>query len=160
MGSSALELLERLREAQNRHDLDAMVACFAEDYRSEQPAYPDRQFGGAAQVRKNWSALLSAMPDFHAELVRGAQTDDEAWVEWHWRATRPDGSPYEARGVVIMGVVDDRITWGRLYMSEVEHEGAGIDEGHVAGAGMELQRGGDAEDATADDEDAHARSLT
>jgi hypothetical protein len=29
----ATEVLERLRDAQNRHDLDAFVACFDPDYR-------------------------------------------------------------------------------------------------------------------------------
>ena len=35
-------VIERLREAMNRHDPDAMVECFDPDYRSEQPAHPNR----------------------------------------------------------------------------------------------------------------------
>ena len=36
------DVFERLHDAQNRHDLDAFVACFDSDYRSEQPVHPDR----------------------------------------------------------------------------------------------------------------------
>jgi hypothetical protein len=46
-------VLERLGEPLNWHDLDAMLDCFDHDYRSEQPAHPNRGFGGKEQVRKN-----------------------------------------------------------------------------------------------------------
>jgi ketosteroid isomerase-like protein len=48
-------------------------------------------------------------------------------VEIHWTGTKADGTPFEERGVIIMGIDDDRITWGRLYAVEVEREGADID---------------------------------
>jgi SnoaL-like domain len=47
----ATEMIERLRDAQNRHDLDAFVACFHPEYRSEQPVHPGRAFVGSRQVR-------------------------------------------------------------------------------------------------------------
>ena len=37
---------ERLHAAMNARDIDAFVACFDEDYESEQPAHPDRAFRG------------------------------------------------------------------------------------------------------------------
>src|SRR6476469_2856510 len=37
-GSTGEQLVARLRAALNAHDLDAFVACFAEDYDSVQPA--------------------------------------------------------------------------------------------------------------------------
>ena len=64
-----LAVIERLAAAQNAHDIDAMVACFAEDYESEQPAHPDRAFRGSAQVRANWSEIFAGVPDLRAELV-------------------------------------------------------------------------------------------
>jgi ketosteroid isomerase-like protein len=48
-------------------------------------------------------------------------------VEIHWTGTKADGTPLEERGVIIMGVRDDRIAWGRLYADEVEREGPDID---------------------------------
>ena len=40
------EMMDRVLAAMNAHDIDAFVACFATDYRSEQPAHPDRAFSG------------------------------------------------------------------------------------------------------------------
>jgi ketosteroid isomerase-like protein len=120
-------LMDRLTAAQNAHDVDGMVACFHEDYRSEQPLFPARTFRGVAQVRANWSVLLESIPDFHAEILRSAVDGETVFVEIHWTGTKADGTPFEERGVIIMGIDDDRITWGRLYADEVEHEGADID---------------------------------
>jgi ketosteroid isomerase-like protein len=127
--------MDRLTAAQNAHDLEGMLACFHEDYRSEQPMYPARTFQGIDQVRKNWSALLQSIPDFHADIVRSAVDRDTVFTEIHWTGTKADGTPFEERGVVIMGIRDDRISWGRLYAEEVEGEGADIDAvvGRMAG---------------------------
>jgi hypothetical protein len=114
------DLLERLRDAQNAHDLDAFVACFDQRYRSEQPVHPDRAFVGADQVRRNWAEVFAGVPDFRAELLRSASQGDTGWAEWHWHGTRTDGTHLDMRGVTIFGVRDDRILWGRLYLEDVE----------------------------------------
>ena len=56
------EVLGRLRDAQNRHDLDAFVACFDPQHRSEQPPHPDRAFVGREQVAKNWAEVFAGVP--------------------------------------------------------------------------------------------------
>jgi ketosteroid isomerase-like protein len=122
------EVIERLLDAQNRHDLDAFVACFDPGYHSEQPAHPDRTFDGAEQVRRNWGAVFDGVADFRAELLRVAPAGDAWWAEWHWTGNRTDGSRLEMRGVTIFGVHDDRIVWGRLYMEDVDQAGPGIDQ--------------------------------
>ena len=101
--------------------------CIRDSYRSEQPIYPARTFRGIDQVRANWSALLEGIPDFHAEIVRSAVAGDTVFVEIHWTGTKADGAPFEERGVLVMGIREERIAWGRLYAEEVEHEGADID---------------------------------
>ena len=120
-------VIDRLTAAQNAHDLEAMLACFHEDYRSEQPLFPARNFQGIRQVRANWSALLEGIRDFEAEISRSAVDGDTVFVEIHWTGTKADGTPLDERGVIIMGIRDDRIAWGRLYADEVEREGADID---------------------------------
>jgi hypothetical protein len=122
------EVLERLQHAMNQHDLEAFLACFASDYRSEQPAYPNRGFGGREQVEKNWSALFGGIPDFRAESLSSAVEGETVWTEWHWTGTRADRSPLDIRGVTLFGIRDGRIAWGRLYMEEVEAAGENIDE--------------------------------
>jgi hypothetical protein len=76
------QVVARLHAAMNAHDVDAFVACFAEDYDSAQPAHPDRAFRGREQVRANWSAVFAAVPDFRPELVRIDAVGDTAWSEW------------------------------------------------------------------------------
>jgi ketosteroid isomerase-like protein len=119
---------ERLLEAMNAHDLEGHLACFNEDYRSEQPAHPARTFRGREQVRENWSKVYESIPDFQAELLRLAVVGEEEWGEWIWRGTKEDGTPLEERGVIIVGIRDGQIAWGRLYFEETEREGADITE--------------------------------
>jgi hypothetical protein len=116
-------VVERLRDAMNQHNLEALLECIDEDYRSEQPAHPNRDFGGKEQVRKNWSSIFESFPDFRAELLRYASDGDTMWSEWHWSA-----AGLNITGVTLFGVRADRIEWGRLYMEPVEVEGEDIDE--------------------------------
>jgi ketosteroid isomerase-like protein len=116
-------VVERLREAMNGHDPDAMLECFDSDYRSEQPAHPNRGFGGKDQVHKNWSNMFESFPDFKAEVLRQSTEGDTSWSEWHWSATG-----MQMAGVIVMGIKDDRISWARLYMEPVEEAGQDIDE--------------------------------
>lgn len=116
-------VIKRMAQALNRHDLEAFLACFDSDYRSEQPAHPNRGFGGKEQVRKNWSGMFESFPDFESHLLRYAACEGTVWGEWHWRATG-----LNMAGVTIMGVEEDRIVWARLYMEQVEENGQDIDE--------------------------------
>ena len=127
--------VDRLTAAQNRYDLEGMLACFREDYRSEQPQFPARTFQGINQVRANWSALLDAIPDFHAEVLRSAVDGDVVFLEVHWKGTKADGMPLDERGVIILGIADDHIAWGRFYVDEVKPESPDIDAvvRHMAG---------------------------
>ena len=126
-GSEPAAVVERLNAALNAHDLEGFVACFSEDYASEQPAHPDRAFRGRDQVRENWSAVFAGVPDFRSELLRVAADGDTAWSEWRWRGTQSDGAPLDMAGVIICGVSDGRIVWARLYVEPVEQAGAGIE---------------------------------
>jgi ketosteroid isomerase-like protein len=125
--SSPQAIIKRLQAAQNRHDLEACLKCIDPDYQSEQPIHPDRAFTGIEQVRKNWSAMFSSLPDFRAELLRATTAGDTSWAEWHWSGTYADGTRMEMMGVTIFGIRDNRIVWGRLYMEPVQQTGAGID---------------------------------
>jgi ketosteroid isomerase-like protein len=55
------DVIERLLAAMNRHDLDVAANLFHQDYRSEQPAHPDRAFRGRAQMRANWEAMFAGI---------------------------------------------------------------------------------------------------
>jgi ketosteroid isomerase-like protein len=113
------DMLERLHRAMNEHDLDGFLANFHDDYRSEQPAHPERAFGGRAQVQENWGAMFRELPDFGADLIRSVVDGDTVWAEWAWHGTRRDGSRLDMSGVTIFGVREGRMAWGRLYMEIV-----------------------------------------
>jgi ketosteroid isomerase-like protein len=120
-------IVERLNAAMNAHDLQTLLACFQEDYDSEQPVHPDRAFRGLEQVRENWSAIFDGVPDFRSELVRATADGDTVWSEWRWEGTQSDGTSLDMAGIIICGVRQGRIAWARLYVEPVEQGGAGID---------------------------------
>ena len=127
MSESPREVFQRLVAAQNAHDIEALVACFAPGYSSEQPVHPGRAFKGNAQVRKNWTSIFAGVADFHAELLDAAVAGETAWGEFVWRGTRGDGSALHSRGVIIGRVRHGKLDAARLYMSEVDDAGRGID---------------------------------
>jgi ketosteroid isomerase-like protein len=112
-------VIERLQQAQNAHDLEALLACFAPNFQGNHPRYPERGFQGIEDARKNWSTMFHNIPDFHSELLRSAVEGDTAWAEWHWFGTHRDGSQFGMRGVIIFGSQADRIEWARLYIEPV-----------------------------------------
>jgi hypothetical protein len=62
--SAAQEMVDRLVQATNDHDIDAVAACFAEDYENETPVHPGRSFRGREQVRKTGSRSLRSCPTY------------------------------------------------------------------------------------------------
>jgi ketosteroid isomerase-like protein len=119
-------LVERLAEATNAHDLDAVVACFSDDYRNLTPAHPSRGFTGRDQVRRNWEQIFAFVPDVRAELVSFTVDADTVWSEWEHRGTRLDGSRHLMRGVVILGVSGAEATWARFYLEPVDDDGSDV----------------------------------
>jgi ketosteroid isomerase-like protein len=119
-------IVERLCQATNDHDLEALTSCFAIDYRNDTPVHPSRGFQGRAQVRKNWEQIFASVPDINAQVqwVAAGQT---VWSEWEMRGSRIDGSMHLMRGVVIFGVDQGQATWARFYLEPVHDEGGGID---------------------------------
>jgi ketosteroid isomerase-like protein len=124
-GQSGL-VVERLNAAMNAHDIEAFVACFDEDYESDQPAHPDRAFRGREQVRRNWSEIFEGVADFSSELIEAGAAGETEWSEWRWRGTQSDGTPLDMAGVIVGGVSGGRLRWARLYVEPVEQGGAGI----------------------------------
>lgn len=120
-------LVERLCQATNAHDLEALASCFAVDYRNDTPVHPARGFRGRAQVRKNWEQIFTAVPDIAAQMHWVAD-QETAWSEWEMRGTRRDGSAHVMRGVVIFGVKNGEASWARFYLEPVQEGGGGVDD--------------------------------
>ena len=120
MYSSPKLVFERMIQATNRHDLEAMVAFFAPDYRSEQPFHPERNFVGQEGVRKNWSFFFTTIPDIQIEILGEVEEGDTVWAELHFHGTQTDGKKHAVRGVTIQGIQADQIIWARLYIEPVQ----------------------------------------
>ncbi|MEG3840259.1 nuclear transport factor 2 family protein [Microcoleus sp. herbarium14] len=82
-------VLQRMSDAINAHDVDALVSCFANDYKGEQPLHPESAFTGLAQVRENWTGLFAQVPDLRATLVASTIDDDFAWAELSRSGMKP-----------------------------------------------------------------------
>jgi ketosteroid isomerase-like protein len=125
--TNADDVIRRLCDAVNGHDLDALAACFAADYRNETPVHPARGFVGRAQVRRNWEQLFGGIPDLGGSVIARAETPDGVWTEWEMHGTRPDGQAHRMRGVVIFGVAGAQITDARFYLEPVDDDVSGVD---------------------------------
>ena len=121
------DVVDRLLVATNAHDLEALVACFADEYALSNPAHPARGFAGSAQVRRNWAAIFAGVPDLVSAVLARAEAaaaDDPrtmvVWLEMAMTGTRLDGAAHELVGVMVFGVRDDRIVSGRFFLEPVD----------------------------------------
>ena len=91
-------LIERVRTAINRHDLDAFLECFDQAYESEQPLEPERSFRGRDRVRRNWSANPARVPDLRWDLLDACVTAHAAGASGGGTGIAPTegGSTYSA----------------------------------------------------------------
>src|SRR6185312_9102530 len=128
-------LVDRIVTATNRHDLDALVDCFAQDYVNETPVHPTRGFTGREQVRRNWSQLFSAMPDLRCRVLARAVDGDDVWSQWEMRGTRHDGSLSQTAGVIVFTVVDGRAQRVRFILEPVDTGTSTVDDAVAAAAG-------------------------
>jgi ketosteroid isomerase-like protein len=122
------DVIDRLVEATNAHDLDGLAACFSDDYRLHMPAHPSRDFRGREQVRRNWAQIFTFVPDITVEVVHRAVDGDAVWTEWEMRGTRPDGARHLMRGVIVFGVIGDVVGWARFYVEPVDAGDSTIDD--------------------------------
>jgi ketosteroid isomerase-like protein len=120
-------IIDRLVDATNRHDVEDVVACFADDYELAAPLHPSRSFRGREQVRRNWTQIFDAVPDIATRLVGAAVAGECVWTEWEMAGTRHDGAPHLMRGVFIFTVGGGRIRSGRMFLETVERGGDDMD---------------------------------
>ena len=118
-------LLDRLAAAASRHDLDALVGCFAPDYRNETPAHPAQGFTGRDQVRRTWEQIFAFIPDITARVLRSCRDANVVWSEWDMTGTRRDGAAAHMAGVIVFGMRDGLFSWARFYLEPVQAGGAG-----------------------------------
>ena len=133
MGTS---FVERLAGATNAHDVEAIAECFTDDYVNVTPCHPAMGFTGRDQVRRNWTAILAAVPDLRATVRETHEHDDTVWSEWEMSGTRRDAAPHLLRGVIVFTVADGRATRARFYLEPVVDMAATPDEAVARSVGV------------------------
>lgn len=128
MPDDAAEMVDRLVRATNAHDLERLVACFAEDYVNETPAHPARGFAGREQVRRNWEQIFGFMPDLRAEVVARAVDGNTVWTEWRMEGTRRDGSAQMMVGVIVFEVAEGTARRARFFLEPVDAGAGTVDD--------------------------------
>ena len=132
LDTSASEVVQRVVDATNAHDLDALVDCFAPDYVNRTPAHPGRSFVGREQVRRNWAQLFAAMPDLQCEVLAAVVDGAHVWSEWEMRGTRPDQSAHLMRGVLVFEVAEGLVQSVRFYLEPVDEGASSVDDAIAA----------------------------
>lgn len=110
--------LFQLFEAFNRHDIDGIMAYFADDCVFNAVGGPEvygTRFEGRDQISKAFSSVWDSMPDarwgHHAHFVHG----DRAVSEWTFSGTDKNGMRIEAQGADIFTLRDGRIVFKQAF---------------------------------------------
>jgi len=126
--SSPADVIDRLLEATNAHDLEALVGCFAIEYVNETPAHLSRGFIGNAQVRSNWEQIFSAVPDLTASILHRAIDGNTVWTEWEMLGIRRDGTQHHLAGVIVFRIRDGLIASARFFLEPVDARHITVDQ--------------------------------
>ncbi len=121
-------MVERLAHATNDRDIDALVACFAEEYENETPVHPARSFRGRDQVRRNWEQIFAFVPDIRVEVLRLTVDGETVWSEWEMMGTRLDGTAHHMRGIIVLRVRDGVAHSARFYLEPVDTVASTVDD--------------------------------
>jgi ketosteroid isomerase-like protein len=100
-GKVTIETLQRLVDAFNAHDLDAVMSFFTDDPVLELPRGPHpwgRRFQGWAEVRAGLASRFAGIPDVHYGEDRHWVSGDRGCSEWLLTGTTTQGERIEVRG--------------------------------------------------------------
>ena len=97
-----IDLLKAILDAFNSHDVDAVMAFFAEDCVLEMPRGPDpwgSRHQGFAAVKKALRSRFNGIPDVHYGDDQHYVTEDTGMSRWTLRGTvAATSKPIEVRG--------------------------------------------------------------
>ena len=107
------ELIERYFDAFNRHDIEAVVACFHRDAVLVGPN--GKRLAGLAEVRRSFETEFAMFPDAHCELRLCTGNNGRGVAESVFTGTRSRRGRIEAIGAEVMEIVDGKIKEIRDY---------------------------------------------
>ena len=108
----AIEILRAITAAFDRHDLDGILAHFADDAVFEGPRGPDQwgqRFTGKDAIREAFAARFSGIPDVQYREDEHFVDGDRGASEWTLSGTTAAGERIEVRGCDLWTFRDGRV---------------------------------------------------
>jgi steroid delta-isomerase-like uncharacterized protein len=112
-------------EAENRHDLDGLLATFSPSRASyDVPAFgKEGQPADAAAVRTMWEGILAVFPNVHHEVLRLRHGDDFILVEYivsgtqksDWAGIQATGRSFAIRVAAVYEFEGEQLVCERVY---------------------------------------------
>lgn len=118
-----VETLEAIADAFNRHDLDAIMAFFADECVLEMPRGPQpwgQRFEGLNAVREALAGRFAGLPDVHYGDARHWVCGDFGVSEWTLTGTTSTGNRLEVRGCDHWTFRDGKVIKKNSYWKIVE----------------------------------------
>jgi steroid delta-isomerase-like uncharacterized protein len=106
------DTLEAITDAFNRHDVEGIMAFFAEDAVFETPKGPDpwgRRLVGTEQVREGIAARFAGITDVHYGEASHFVSSNRGVSEWTLTGTTTDGERVRVRGCDLWTFRDGQI---------------------------------------------------
>jgi len=107
------QLIGRYFDAFNRHDIEAVMACFHDDAVLVGPN--GKRLVGRAEVRRSYETEFALFPDAHCELRLCTGNSGRGVAESFFTGTRSGRGRVEAIGAEVMEILDGKIKEIRDY---------------------------------------------
>ena len=108
-----LAALDGLAAGFNAHDIDAIMAFFAEDCSLDLPRGPDAhgsRFVGRDEVRRGIMTRFQTTPDVHYAEVENFASDDTGMSRWVLTGTTATCDKVRVRGCDFYSFLDGKVT--------------------------------------------------
>jgi ketosteroid isomerase-like protein len=118
-----LDVLERMLDAFNDHDLQAIMSLFVHDCVFEAPRGPapwGRRFEGKQAVAEGLGARFSGIPDVSYESHGDFVSGERGASEWTLRGTTVEGEHLEVRGCDLWTFRGDEVVVKNSFWKIVE----------------------------------------
>lgn len=120
--TSEEELIQRYFDAFNRHDLEAVVACFHDQAVLVSPN--GSRLVGLAEVRRSYETEFALFPDAHCELRLCVGNSGRGVAESFFSGTRAGQGRIEAIGAEVVEIEAGKIKEIRDYHQSVPTKAA------------------------------------
>jgi ketosteroid isomerase-like protein len=107
-----IEVLKAIARAFDRHDLEEIMAHFADDAVFEGPRGPEKwgtRFVGVDAIREAFAARFTGIPDIRYREDEHFVDGDRGASAWTLSGTNGDGTPIEVRGCDLRTLRDAKV---------------------------------------------------